>query len=67
MENTLRDCMCVWHQSPFADRVVIDRLEEACDALGLMGPGHVPGRCKAGLVSPGRVTPDLGDLSKLEK
>ena len=67
MENTLRDCMCVWHQSPFADRVVIDRLEEACDALGPAGPGHVLGWLKAGLFSPDRVAPDLGDSSKSEK
>ena len=51
----------------FADRVVIDRLEEACDTLGPAGPGHVLGWRKAGLVSPDRVAPDLGDSSKLEK
>ena len=51
----------------FADRVVIDRLEEADDALGPVGPGHVLGWRKAGLVSPDRVAPDLGDSSKLVK
>ena len=52
---------------PFADRVVIDRLEEACDALRLVGPGHMLGWRKAGLVSLDRVAPDLGDLSKSKK
>ena len=51
----------------FADRVVIDRLEEADDALGPAGRGHVLGWRKAGLVSPDRVVPDLGDSSKLVK
>ena len=51
----------------FADRVVIDRLEEAVDALGPAGPGHVLGRRKAGLVSLDRGVPALGDLSELVK
>ena len=52
---------------PFADRVVIDRLEEAVDALGPAGPGHVLGWRKAGLVSVDGVAPDLGGLSKSKK
>ena len=51
----------------FADRVVIDRLEEAVDALGPAGPGHVLGWRKAGLVSLDGVAPDLGGSSKSKK
>ena len=58
-----RACVCVC----FADRVVIDRLEEAVDALGPAGPGHVLGWRKAGLVSLDGVAPDLGGSSKSKK
>ena len=51
----------------FADWVVIDRLEEAVDALGPAGPGHVLGWRKAGLVSLDGVAPDLGGSSKSKK
>ena len=48
----------------------LDRLidfEEADDALGPAGPGHVLGWRKAGLVSLDGVAPDLGGSSKSEK